>query len=163
MKPPYSIPSISVNPEDEPRINRFNPFVFLPATVCDIIATSMSYVGLTLTSASSYQMLRGALIVCTGLLSILILRARIKGYQWLGMILCVLGLIVIGITDIYFSGDKPGEKSNVVVGKCSGDFLCIISQVVVSIQLVIEQKYMRQYNVAPLLVVGTEGKHVLLF
>ncbi|KAK6031831.1 DVL family protein [Ostertagia ostertagi] len=133
------------NPDDEPRIPRFNPFVFLPATFCDIIATSISYVGLTLTSASSYQMLRGALIVCTGLLSILWLRARIKGFQWSGMLLCVLGLVVIGITDIYYSGEKPG------------DILCTISQVFVAMQLVSEQKYMRQYDVDPLLAVGIEG------
>ncbi|XGW27993.1 hypothetical protein V3C99_008079 [Haemonchus contortus] len=143
----------NANPEDEPRIPRFNPFVFLPAAVCDIIATSVSYVGLTLTSASSYQMLRGALIVCTGLLSIVWLRARIKLFQWSGMILCVAGLAVVGLTDIYFSGDQPGEQSNVIIG----DFLCAISQIFVAVQLVSEQKYLRQYNVDPLFAVGIEG------
>ncbi|VDO88079.1 unnamed protein product [Haemonchus placei] len=145
--------TLSANPEDEPRIPRFNPFVFLPAAVCDIIATSVSYVGLTLTSASSYQMLRGALIVCTGLLSIVWLRARIKLFQWSGMILCVAGLAVVGLTDIYFSGDEPGEQSNVIIG----DFLCAISQIFVAVQLVSEQKYLRQYNVDPLFAVGIEG------
>ncbi|KAK6051026.1 hypothetical protein COOONC_11469, partial [Cooperia oncophora] len=127
---------------NEPVITRFNPFVFLPPTVCDIVATCISYVGLTLTSASSYQMLRGALIVCTGLLSVV----------GLACCSCVLGLVIVGITDIYFSDDKPGEQSNVVIG----DVLCALSQIFVAFQLVTEQKFMRQYDVDPLLAVGIE-------
>ncbi|VDL79206.1 unnamed protein product [Nippostrongylus brasiliensis] len=87
------------------------------------------YIGLTLTSASSYQMLRGALIVCTGLLSIFCLHSTIKAYQWMGMISVVLG-----------------------------DLLCILAQLVSAVQLVFEQKYMRQYDVDPLLAVGLEGE-----
>ena len=41
--------------EDPP----FNPFIFLPPALCDMTATSIQYIGLTLTFASSFQMLRG--------------------------------------------------------------------------------------------------------
>lgn len=44
---------------DEPKIPKFNPLIFLPPALCDVLATSISYVGLNLTTASSYQMLRG--------------------------------------------------------------------------------------------------------
>ncbi len=37
----------------------FNPFIFLPASICDMCATSCAYIGLNLTYASSYQMLTG--------------------------------------------------------------------------------------------------------
>lgn len=37
----------------------FNPFIFLPAALCDMIGTSLAYIGLNLTYASSFQMLRG--------------------------------------------------------------------------------------------------------
>ena len=37
----------------------FNPFIFLPPALCDMTATSIQYIGLTLTYASSFQMLRG--------------------------------------------------------------------------------------------------------
>jgi hypothetical protein len=37
----------------------FNPFIFLPPALCDMIATSVMYIGLNLTYASSFQMLRG--------------------------------------------------------------------------------------------------------
>ena len=40
----------------------FNPFIFLPPALCDMTATSIQYIGLTLTYASSFQMLRGKFI-----------------------------------------------------------------------------------------------------
>ncbi len=41
----------------------FNPLIFLPAALCDMCATSTMYIGLNLTFASSFQMLRG-IIYC---------------------------------------------------------------------------------------------------
>ncbi|KAK6752555.1 hypothetical protein RB195_003773 [Necator americanus] len=137
---------------EEPRFPRFNPFVFLLPAICDIISTSLLYIGLNLTTASSYQMLQGALIVCTGLLSIFMVNARIQGYKWLGMLLVVLGLVVIGVTDIY-CGESTEQKDGVIVG----NFLCVISQVAVALQLVLEQKYLLRYDVEPLFAVGLEG------
>lgn len=40
---------------------KFNPFIFLPASLCDMCATSLAYTGLNLTYASSFQMLNGSL------------------------------------------------------------------------------------------------------
>ena len=37
----------------------FNPLIFLPAALLDMLGTSTMYVGLNLTFASSFQMLRG--------------------------------------------------------------------------------------------------------
>jgi hypothetical protein len=37
----------------------FNPLVFLPPALCDMLGTSLAYIGLNLTYASSFQMLRG--------------------------------------------------------------------------------------------------------
>ena len=45
---------------------KFNPLIFLPPALCDMTATSLQYIGLTLTYASSFQMLRGAVIIFTG-------------------------------------------------------------------------------------------------
>jgi hypothetical protein len=41
----------------------FNPFVLLPPAMCDMVATSVMYIGLTLTYASSFQMLRGVFML----------------------------------------------------------------------------------------------------
>jgi len=41
----------------------FNPLVLLPPAMCDMVATSVMYIGLNLTYASSFQMLRGVLML----------------------------------------------------------------------------------------------------
>lgn len=53
-------------------------YVFALPAFCDIAGTSVMYLGLTLTSASSYQMLRGSVIIFTGGLS----AAYLKRRQW---------------------------------------------------------------------------------
>jgi hypothetical protein len=39
----------------EPQVPRFNPLIFLPPASCDVLGTSLMYVGLNLTTASSFQ------------------------------------------------------------------------------------------------------------
>ena len=38
---------------------KYSPLIFLPAAMCDMCGTSIMYIGLNLTYASSFQMLRG--------------------------------------------------------------------------------------------------------
>jgi hypothetical protein len=47
-----------VDPRQEPK--SFSIFVLLPASMLDLFATSLMYVGLTLTSASSFQVTSSA-------------------------------------------------------------------------------------------------------
>ena len=47
-----------IEEEDRPK---YSPFVFLPPALCDMTATSIQYIGLTFTYASSFQMLRGTI------------------------------------------------------------------------------------------------------
>merc|ERR1712088_606631 len=54
-------PYADIGGEEAPR--PFSPLVFLPPALCDMTATSVQYIGLTLTYASSFQMLRGAVII----------------------------------------------------------------------------------------------------
>ena len=46
----------------------FNPFIFWVASICDMLSTCLSYVALNYTSASSFQMLRGSVMVFTAIL-----------------------------------------------------------------------------------------------
>lgn len=45
-------------------VGNFSPFIFLPPALLDMLATSTMYVGLNLTYASSFQMLRGLPLSC---------------------------------------------------------------------------------------------------
>ena len=51
------VPGSPPDPMTRPR--NFSPLIFLPPAMCDMTATSIQYIGLNLTYASSFQMLRG--------------------------------------------------------------------------------------------------------
>ena len=72
------------------------------------------YIGLTLTSASSFQMLRGSVIIFTGVLSRLILGHKLRWIRWFGILLVFFGLVVVGLTDMFFSAkdETPQGKAD---------------------------------------------------
>ena len=45
----------------------FNPLIFWLASLCDMLSTCLSYFALNLTSASTFQMLRGSVMVFTAM------------------------------------------------------------------------------------------------
>ncbi|XP_074471613.1 solute carrier family 35 member F6 [Sebastes fasciatus] len=141
----------------EPKMNpgrSFNPLLFFPPAMCDMTATSLMYVALSMTSASSFQMLRGAVIIFTGLLSVAFLGRRLEPSQWLGIFTTILGLVIVGLSD-FFSGhrDDTLKLSDVI----TGDLLIIMAQIIVAVQMVLEEKFVYKHDVHPLKAVGTEG------
>ncbi|XP_015270654.1 PREDICTED: solute carrier family 35 member F6 [Gekko japonicus] len=131
----------------------FNPLLFLPPALCDMTGTSLMYVALNMTSASSFQMLRGAVIIFTGLLSVAFLRRKLVLSQWLGILVTILGLVVVGLADLLSNNDKKHKMSEVI----TGDLLIILAQVIVAVQMVLEEKFVYKHDVHPLRAVGTEG------
>ena len=55
----------------------FNPLIFWIASICDMLSTSFSYIALNYTNASSFQMLRGSVMVFTALLRYVLKRKKI--------------------------------------------------------------------------------------
>ncbi|XP_053314437.1 solute carrier family 35 member F6 [Spea bombifrons] len=131
----------------------FNSLLFLPPALCDMTGTSIMYVALNMTSASSFQMLRGAVIIFTGLLSVAFLGRKLECSQWVGILVTIAGLVVVGLADL-LSGPTSGKSLSDVI---TGDLLIIMAQVIVSIQMVLEEKFVYKHNVHPLRAVGTEG------
>jgi len=132
----------------------FSPFVWAIPAFCDCCATSTMYIGLTLTYASSFQMLRGAVVIFTGIFSVWILKRKLVGYHWAGMFVVLLGLLCVGgAVFINPSESCGGGASNQILG----DALIIAAQVVVAIQMVVEEKLMTKYKTPALQAVGWEG------
>ncbi|KAM4600507.1 solute carrier family 35 member F6 [Polymixia lowei] len=141
----------------EPKMNpgqSFNPLLFFPPAMCDMTATSIMYVALNMTSASSFQMLRGAVIIFTGLLSVAFLGRRLLVSQWIGILVTILGLIVVGLAD-FINGHK--DDTHKLSDVITGDLLIIMAQIIVSVQMVLEEKFVYKHDVHPLRAVGTEG------
>ncbi|EFO26183.1 hypothetical protein LOAG_02297 [Loa loa] len=132
---------------------KFNPWVFAVPAFCDVLATSIMYIGLNLTQASSFQMLRGAVIIFTGLFSVAFLGSYLQGFRWLGMGFITLGLIIVGVSDIIFDENSKRDVNGII----TGDLLIIIAQIIVAIQMIVEQKIVTEFDAPPLLVVGLEG------
>ena len=131
---------------------KFSCFVFMIPAICDVLGTSTMYVGLNLTYASSFQMLRGAVIIFTALLSVAFFGSKLKVYHWAGMLTVVIGLIVVGL------GDVIGENgSNDAHSVLAGDLLIVLAQIILAFQMTVEQILVKGYNIPPLQGVGWEG------
>ncbi|XP_020780003.1 solute carrier family 35 member F6 [Boleophthalmus pectinirostris] len=132
----------------------FNPLLFFPPAMCDMTATSIMYVALNMTSASSFQMLRGAVIIFTGLLSVAFLGRKLALSQWLGILITILGLIVVGLADFVTGNRDDSHKLSDII---TGDLLIIMAQIIAAVQMVLEEKFVYKHDVHPLKAVGTEG------
>ncbi|CAL4080975.1 unnamed protein product [Meganyctiphanes norvegica] len=138
--------------EPPKEVGKFPPLIFYIPAVCDMLATSLQYMGLTLTFASSYQMLRGSVIVFTGMFSVAFLGRKFRYYHWVGMALIIVGLACTGIADFLVTSDSYD-----INGLITGDLLILMGQIVHATQMVTEEKFVTKHNVPALLGVGWEG------
>lgn len=153
----------------------FSPFMLYPAALFDLIGTSLNYVGMILSYPSSFQMLRGSVIVFTAALSIVILRQRPKPFQWLGIFIIIGGLVIVGIGDLLYTEEDLCQvleiEANATVRPAStyctpsklgsnplvGDIIIIVGEVFHAFQFIYEEYVLGKYNLPPLQVVGYEG------
>ena len=130
----------------------WSPFIWAGPALCDSCATTAMYVGLTLTDASSFQMLRGSVVIFTGFLSMFWLKRKLVIYNWIGMVLVLIGLLFVGLSGFFAGSGGAGAKNPIL-----GDAIIIAAQVIVAIQMVLEEKLMSKYDVPVLCAVGWEG------
>lgn len=131
----------------------FNPIIFLLPAMCDMIGTTLMYIGLNFTYASSFQMLRGAVIVFTALLSVAFLQQFIVTKSWIGIFLVITGLAVVGVSDVIFTTDSTYGPNMII----TGDLIIVLAQIITACQMVVEQKFISNKDIHPLLGVGYEG------
>ncbi|XP_058058305.1 solute carrier family 35 member F6 [Anopheles bellator] len=133
----------------------FSPFVLFVPAMCDMLATSIMYVGLNMTYPSSFQLLRGSVIVFVGILSVAFLNRTLVRREWFGITFIMLGLGVVGISDV-ISNDTSGSqytRNNII----TGDLLIILAQIITAVQMVYEEYYVAGLDVPALQAVGWEG------
>ncbi|GAB1862757.1 Transmembrane protein C2orf18 [Camponotus japonicus] len=131
----------------------FNPFILLVPALCDMFATSIMYIGLNMTYASSFQMLRGSVIIFTGILSIGFLDRKLGVREWIGIGFVITGLAFVGVSDILTMEDSDISANSII----TGDLLIIFAQVITAVQMVVEEKYMTQQDIPALQAIGWEG------
>ena len=132
---------------------KFIPVVWAIPAMCDLLGTSTMYVGLTWTYAASFQMLRGSVIIFTGLLSVVFLGTQLKTHHWIGMKCVFIGLVLVGKGDIIYTNESGGSSHYVL----AGDLLIVLAQAITAVQMTVEEKLIKKYKVPPLQAVGWEG------
>lgn len=131
---------------------KLGPLIFaLPAGI-DLCGSTLMMIGLGLTYASVYQMLRGSIVVVVALYSVLFLKRKLFRHHYLGVAFVTGGVVVVGVGSI-FVGGSSSNASNPTLGA----ILIVVAQFVEGWVFVIEEKFFRDIKVPPLLAVGTEG------
>ena len=128
----------------------------IPAS-SDLIATGLNRIGLLTTSASLWQMLRGAIIVFSAILSRYILGKSLSRMQWVGVGLAVFGILCVGTAGILNSEVSVTAADATGLQVATGIGFVLLGQLVQAAQTVIEQKLLTDVDVAPTLFVGIEG------
>ena len=131
----------------------FSPFIFVLPACCDMTATSLMYLGLTMTDASVFQMLRGSVIIFTGIFSIIWLKRTLYLFHWIGMLAVLIGCIIVGLASVL---NKPTNASEARDPQL-GNTLIVVAQVVTAVQMVVEERYVSGKNIPALQAVGWEG------
>ncbi|KAI8056204.1 hypothetical protein BDF22DRAFT_329752 [Syncephalis plumigaleata] len=148
-------------------VTNFARCLFWIPTMCDICGTTLMNVGLIYTTASIYQMLRGAVVIFSAILSIMFLRHRIALFQWAGLLSVMAGVSVVGLSGIIgapseskpSSGAASDTESEVeeIARAALGIFMVLFAQMFTAAQFVIEEKILKHYAFDPLMAVGLEG------
>jgi len=179
-----------------------NPLVLWPASFLDITATSLGYMGLGfMKNPGFFQMLRVSAMIFCGLISIPVLKQKLKIHNWMGILIVCAGLLIKAIPNVlthdqapslvpdpddkaasnFCSGNMtevsgvywtldpsfgstpaPEVKTEMEIwvednGMIIGIFLVLVGEFFHGAQFVYEEKYLKKYNLPPLMCVGLEG------
>lgn len=56
-------------------------------------------------------------MIFTGLLSVAFLNNKLQPYKWLGIVMVVIGLSVIGVCDFIYSNNSTSDVNGIIAGK----------------------------------------------
>lgn len=124
---------------------------FLFPALFDILGSSINSISLSFLPSSIYQMFRGATIIFTCIASIIFLKSKYYRHHFLGIMIVIAGLVIVGINAVLNGKGTSGENPGF------GIFLVILSQLFSSFLFITEEKLLKGYETPPLKAVGLEG------
>ncbi|KAK7093542.1 solute carrier family 35 member F6-like isoform X2 [Littorina saxatilis] len=143
-------PAWNQRPVDQ---TKFNMFLFVVPAFFDLSRYGLLYIAFKLTYRSSFMMIRSASVLFTVLLRVAFLSKHMAKYMWVSIGMVVVGLGLIGMTD-FVHKTPPGYDK---YGIAAGCLLMVMSQIMIAMQIVYEEKFMDKHSIHPLRVVGLEG------
>ncbi|CAD7970984.1 unnamed protein product [Amoebophrya sp. A120] len=148
-------------------VNRKLALLIAVPACCDLTSSTLSFIGLLHISASVWQMLRGSMVVFSGILSVLCLKRHLFAYNWAGIGLCVCGILMVGTANMWAATATPSgsssqstveEETNQNNSRLFGMALVLFGQFISACQVVTEEFILKDCNqLPPAIVVGIEG------
>merc|ERR1719382_629171 len=81
----------------------------------DIIATALCSIGMLYIPASVWQMLRGSSIIFAAMFSMLALKKKMYTFNWVGLALCVSGVLLVGVASLCGDSSNSGGAEDMAV------------------------------------------------
>lgn len=108
-------------------------------------------------------MLRGGVIAFTTLLSKIFLKREVHSHHLLGIMVCILGFILVGVATIVKTSDSGSDDGKSAGAVLMGIIMVVASLLVQAGQFVYEEVLLSKYEVPPQRMVGIEGMFGLIF
>ncbi|CAK4672805.1 hypothetical protein LEN26_009307 [Aphanomyces euteiches] len=148
-------------------------YLVLPA-ILDLASTILAFTGLLWVPASVYQMSNGAVLVFSAFIAMRFLGRELYCYQILSILLVTLAVIVFSVAGILGDGNHDitpfdiyvnitqAQLPNIAITTSDvkhavGIIFILLAQVVLAVQFAVEEYFMVERHVSPLLLVGVEG------
>ncbi|CAG9331028.1 unnamed protein product [Blepharisma stoltei] len=144
---------LQTNDPDSPRTGaykKYGLFLFAIPAFFYWIAASLMFLGLILSAASVYQMVRGIISIFVTAYSVLILKVTLFKHQIVGICFLLLGIILVSISSLVWTA--LSAKYPLI-----GIILLICGQFFAAGVLLCEEIYLKQLDVEPLQAIGLEG------
>jgi drug/metabolite transporter (DMT)-like permease len=134
-------------------------------TLFDLFATACGTTGLLYTTVSVYQMLRGAQLVFSAILSIVFLHRRLSRMNYIGIAVCMVGITLVGLANVWgedaayaagiakSGGRGGGDRGDVIFGI----LLILLGQVLQGAQVVVEEHLLQNLEISSVRIVAYEG------
>ena len=134
----------------------FNIFLFVPPAVLHLTSRIFTFIALTLTTASSFEMLTGTNLIFVSILSRIFLKKSLAWYKWFAILVISIGVVVVGISDMK-SEESKGTEDESTSNPVLGDIFVVIAMAFYACQLTYEEKFVKKYNIKPMNAIGLEG------
>ena len=101
-------------------------------------------------------MLRGGTIILTAVFSVVFLKRKLKSYHYIGIILTVTGVTIVGLSSFVVEGDSDDQDDD-YTKRFVGILLTLVSLVFHGLMYITEEQVFHKYYVEPFEMVGWEG------
>ena len=92
---------------------KMNKFLLLVPALGDFFTSTLVYASLNFIPGSVYQMLRGGGIATTFFFSVVFLKSKVLKQQVTGSILALLGISIVGLSNVVFSDGSDHSAGGV--------------------------------------------------